>query len=266
MKADGAFFQLRKWYVDCVTADGTAFVGYAARIRLGAVVVPYQAYLLCPPGEPARSRYSFGDSTLPTVGAEGLEWVSDGLSLGSRWTRKVPSVRRTLLDDQEIGVQWRCHIPAGVARVEGISSTPKSGEGYAEEVVLVGDPRKLPIDELLWGRFVAPEQSLTWIRWIGPKPLTLVAHNGVVDPGATVEAGRVRARDGRCSLDLPEQRVLRDSTVGATLFPDLTLLRRLIPRQLRDLRETKWLSRVRSECPGASDVEGWALHERVQWP
>ena len=36
-------FRLRKWYVDCVTPDGALFIGYLARLELGALRFWYGA-------------------------------------------------------------------------------------------------------------------------------------------------------------------------------------------------------------------------------
>lgn len=266
MKADGAFFQMRKWYVDCVTADGTAFIGYASRIRLGPVDVPYQAYLFCPVEESPRSEFAFGGEELPALRDESLAWRSSRLGLRSSWTRAAGALTATLLDEEELGVQWRCHVPAGTSVVEGVSPIPISGAGYAEELVVKGDPRRLPIDSLLWGRFITPEESVAWIRWMGQKPLTLVVHNGAMDPRVTVDETGVFGEDGGYSLDIADRRVLRDSSLGRSVFPDHALLRRLIPRKLRNVRETKWLSPACIRRPGHPDLEGWALHERVLWP
>jgi len=32
-----------------------------------------------------------------------------------------------------------------------------------------------------------------------------------------------------------------------------------------EIDECKWRSRGRFACPGALPVEGWAIHEKVEW-
>jgi hypothetical protein len=266
MKADGAFFQLRKWYVDCVAADGTTFIGYAARISLGPVRLPYEACLLCPPAGPSRTEASICRGDAPVLTGETLQWRPPRLKAGAQWERRAPSVRRTLLDDDRLGVDWHCHMPAASGVVD-LSGEPRvTGTGYAEELIVQGDLRVLPIRRLLWGRFIADGQSLVWIRWEGLLPLTLVVHNGAMHSEAVLDERGLSLPGGQGALHLSEGRVLRDSDVGRATFPDQAWLRRLIPRKLREVQETKWLSRARWCRPGQPDVEGWALHERVLWP
>ena len=164
------------------------------------------------------------------------------------------------------GVDWHCHMPAASGTVEFSSGPRVTGTGYAEELVVQGDLRALPIRRLLWGRFIAEGQSLAWIQWEGTLPLTLVVHNGAVHSEAQLDERGLSLAGGQGALDLGEGRVLRDSDVGQATFPDQSWLRNLIPRKLRDIHETKWLSRARWCRPGQSDVEGWALHEQVLWP
>jgi hypothetical protein len=173
---------------------------------------------------------------------------------------------RNLLDDARLGVDWRCHLPAASGEVDLSGGPLVTGSGYAEELIVQGDLRVLPIHRLLWGRFIAEGQTLVWIRWDGPRPLTIVMHNGSMHAEALLDERGVSIPGVGGALDLTERRVLRDSDVGRATFPGQAWVRRLIPPELRDVHETKWLSRARWCCPGLPDVEGWAVHERVQWP
>jgi hypothetical protein len=170
------------------------------------------------------------------------------------------------MDDDRLGVDWHCHLPAAAGEVELSGGPPLRGSGYAEELIVQGDLRALPIQRLLWGRFIADGQNLVWIRWDGPRPLTIVIHNDAMHSDASLDEGRVSMPGGYGALDLTERRILRDSDVGFAAFPDQAWLRRLIPPKLRDVHETKWLSRARWCQRGLPDVEGWAVHERVLWP
>jgi hypothetical protein len=266
MKAEGAFFQLRKWYVDCVAADGTTFIGYAARISLGPVRLPYQACLVCPPSGCPRTSWAVGGGGQPTLDGETLHWKSSRHVVRARWEQQAPSVRQTLLDDDRLGVDWHCHMPAASGVVDLSGELRVSGTGYVEELIVQGDVRALPIRRLLWGRFIADGQALVWIRWEGPLPLTLVVHNGAIHSEAALDERGLSLPGGQGALRFNERRLLRDSDVGRATFPDQAWPRRLIPRSLREVQETKWLSRARWCHPGQPDVEGWALHERVLWP
>ena len=259
----GFGFRLRKWYVDCVSADGTAFIGYAARIGLGPLPLVYQAALWSPPAGPGSSDFTMVPAQLPRLSGAGLHWESRRLGIPGSWHGSPAAIRHVLLDTSAHFVEWRCHLPVCEASIESPAGNLR-GPGYAEELLMRGNPASLPIQELCWGRFSSGDDHVVWIEWMGAQPLRVVLVNG-----SEVEATRADDKEVQSSrgvLTFRDRRVIRSERVEASAFGDSRWRRRLVPRAVADWREEKWLSRGRLEKQDGAVAEGWVVHERVTWP
>lgn len=254
-------FRLRKWYLDCVGSDGTTFIGYAARVGMGPLLIPYQATLWRPTSGPARAGYSMLPARLPRLGSEELEWENRRLAVRGSWRRTSASTRHVLLETRKLRVEWRCHLPGAHASVSTECGTVR-GAGYCEELVLEGDPRRLPIHELHWGRFVEGRTSLVWIEWRGEHPMELVVLDGKRVSASCIDEGQVRFQGG--ALTIGDTGLIRTDDVGGAIFGDHRWKRAIVPDVVARWREEKWLSRGRLTRPGAPTSMGWVLHERVR--
>jgi hypothetical protein len=254
---------LAKWYADCVTADGVAFIGYSARTRLGPITVPYHSTLVSRPNAPSAVAFTLHPNPGPVLRGREVGWRAPHLDLAGTWTATAPAFRRVLHQDDRSLVDWHCHIPAGHATVRLGGAAPLAGEGYVEELVVAGDPRRLPIREVWWGRFAGNGHHLVWIVWRGPQPLALVLFDGQEQPHGRAGARGVTFTGGRLVCD--DTRTLRSGRIGRTFLAAHRRIARLVPRAL-DLHEEKWLSRARLEGPDGRTATGWAIHEVIRWP
>jgi hypothetical protein len=139
-----------------------------------------------------------------------------------------------------------------------------SGTGYAERLEVGTSSWRLPIEQLLWGRFHTPTRTIVWIGWCGPEPRTLVFEDGQCRADAEIEDGTIRF--GRSHLALDRGATLRDADLAETIEPLARLLGPDVEHAAR-IHETKWLSRGTLHDPalGAS-AQGWAIHELVVFP
>jgi hypothetical protein len=261
----GAPVQIRKWYADCVAADGSVFIGYSARLGLGPLAVPYQATLTGPQGRPLSQRTVVTSRGTPAMDGDGASWQCPALELAGRWTRSTPPFSRVLLDTPSVTIEWTCHMPAAKAAVR-VGSRSLEGLGYLEEIRVHGDPTAIPIRELRWGRFLGEGDSVVWIDWIGPQPLTLVLHNGIEADDPCVTDGEVTFTGRRIPLGVEGSWTLRDDVLAEAIFPERPRLRRIVPRSLARLREVKWAGPGHLERPDGRSSPGWIIWETVSWP
>src|SRR5438034_9233880 len=237
-------FELRKWYLDCVDAEGNAAIAYWAKLRWRYINLYYRR-----------------------VAVNGVERRCTEIS----WRQSVsmeasaPPIRRRLFEGPDGIVDWSCEMPRAKARIGDVR-----GDGYAELLRMTGPPWKLPIDELRWGRFIGGETSVAWIEWRGPLPQKLVFRDGVERDGVVHDdrvelplvgqalacPDRLKPVPQRAVLHFGRDRVLADRTVGDAL----PLLKWLFPRRIRNARERKWCSRAT-----LGEVSGWAIHEIVSF-
>jgi hypothetical protein len=256
-------FILSKWYCDCVSDDGTAFVGHWARMRWGLVTIPYAASLHKPVGEATRERYSIRTSGAPTVRDGELRWGCKRLGIRGTWTASAPGIRRTLLDAEDGSIDWHCHLPCTQASIELDGTDRISGLGYAEQLTLTVKPWRLPFEELRWGRFLSGEDAVTWIEQRGSEPRQWVFHNGSELRAATISTERVELPNDRGFVALRDAVVLREGRLVSTALRAIPAASVWLPRGIRNAHETKWLARGTFTTRERSS-SGWVIHEVVR--
>jgi hypothetical protein len=261
-------FLLRKWYLDCVTEDGSAVVAYWASLCWGALRMRYAALLCGATGRDAWQIHTLRPGAPPSLEGERCDWQCPRLGLTGSWTARAGRVGRVLLRTAEGGIRWVCHQPAADVRVDilrpGAPAITLRGSGYVEELTLTMPPWELPFSTLLWGRFVAEDASMVWIRWRGQSPGGLTLVDGTLHSEPRVRDGTV-AVPGTALLRMEEGRSLRDGTLANAALRNLTRLVPLLPRAFREARENKQVSRAELHRCGCEPVSGWTLHEVVKW-
>ena len=197
-----------------------------------------------------------------------LVWASERLGVAGSWTPLAPPLEATLFESPSGSVEWTCHQPRALARVN-LSGAPFEGFGYAEHLVLTVAPWSLPIDELRWGRFLGRDHALVWIDWRGPHRKQLVALDGARSDGARIDDGSVVSADGQVGLSIEDNVVLRHGRIGKTALAKLATLEgrglQRLPLRILEVDEVKWRGRGTLRTQGRSD-SGWVIHEVVRWP
>jgi hypothetical protein len=255
---------LSKWYCDCVTEAGDAFIGYWARLKLGIVTVPYVAYIFKPAREGPRQRLSFRRCAEPEIADGELRWTCPLFGVRGGWDASASSHHRTLFESPQGTISWHCHVPSAHARIRLPNVAPLCGLGYVEHLEVSLKMRHLPFDELVWGRFLSPEDTIIWIEWLGSAPRKWVFHNGVELDGTMIRRDRIANHSGDWSLELHDGAMLRDGPLVETALPSLPGARLLLPRSLLGARESKWVAQGTLEACGRAS-SGWAIHEVVKW-
>jgi hypothetical protein len=251
-------FHLRKWYFDCVSPTGDAAILYLARLRWRSAVLNYASLLLLNDGQiitrSSVRRFKSFDDTL-----DHLELKLPNLNISASLHAQQPPINRTILN----GVTWTClHPKSDVSIVAG--SITLRGLGYAERLDLTIPPWKLPLHELHWGRFLSPEDSLVWIDWRGQHQTTVLIHNGRDVHPEHIGADEIRFEPAS-TLTLDRRHILRTGHLGQTVLPAAPALNRFFPRNVFNIRETKWCSVGKLTAPDHASA-GWAIHEIVEWP
>ena len=257
---------LTKWYLDLVADDGQVRIAYVADLTLGPLRLGYESLLRASNETAAHTQTLFHSSAKPTVDERALAWHSRRLNVVGRWLFASAPVRRTVLHAAEGSVDWHCIAPRALVTLKD-GDDNLSGLGYAECLTLTIPPWRLPIDELHWGRFVAPDTALVWIDWRGPHEFRSVILDGeelstarVTDQGVFDEARGV-------ALTFSDPMLLRAGALGGTALSRIPArLRRALPANALSIDERKWRARGTLRREGHPPVTGWAIHEIVKWP
>jgi len=256
-------FRLTKWYLDCVTDAGDAAVLYRASLRWGVVRLHYGAALLRPRDGDPIDRYTLRPGSEPNVWQPSeIQWQCERLGVAGTWLRQASGIERTLIEDSQGSVEWRCVTPRARATVR-IGSSTLHGTGYVEHLTMTVKPWRLPFNELRWGRFISPSHVLVWIDWRGSMHRTWVFANEVERRSARIAQNSVELPGDGLVLAFEDGRVLRTGRLASTALRSLRAVVALLPRWWA-ARETKWLSRGTFSDPNVTST-GWVLHEVVRW-
>ena len=255
-----ARFRLEKWYLDVADDNGSAFIGYAAKLKWKLINLSYSGFTFLNTKGKVQQRNSFSQSDFPVSLNDQITW-NKKLCSGS-WTKLSDSILETLLSTPDGDIIWHCYFPKAQATVN-IGEAKVRGLGYAEFIELTILPWKLPIHQLHWGRFLSNDHVVVWIRWIGPVPKTIVFHNGVRK--TDVEISQQQLLFHGFILKLREPIAMRRGTLMNTVFSRFPTLAKLFPKAVLQLRENKWCSTGELYHDDKKIASGKAIHEVVEW-
>lgn len=250
--------KISKWYCDLTTEEGSAIIGYWARLEWGPFRLSCASYLLSRPGQALVTREILWGSPEPVNDNGVMTWSCPRLGLQGQWrTRELPISLRLLENSQGV-VDWHCLMPEAQAQltIDGVTWT---GQGYVERLSMTVVPWRLPFAQLRWGRALAPGRHCVWIDWLGGEERSWTILNGRLVRAAYCNDEALMLADGR-HVALKQHRTLRDGTIGEVI-QNIPLLGQLIPGRLRNARETKWLS----HALWSDGLEGPAIHEVIRW-
>lgn len=89
-------FEISKWYMDCTSDGGDAFIGYAARLRWHRLTVSYAATLVWRDGTVTAQATLLG-SSVPRTNASSVEWRA--LGANCTWQRGISRSPFELVND-----------------------------------------------------------------------------------------------------------------------------------------------------------------------
>ncbi len=258
---DISAFRLQKWYLDCVSGNGEAFIGYSARLEWKSLRLTYASCLEFD-GKRSKSQTSLLKDRMPEYSDDCVSWESKSLSCSGSWKNtgaRLPALK--LFEDSTGSVVWNAQSPLSDVHINRYG-LQLSGLGYAEYLNLTVPPWKLPIEKLIWGRFVSQDIYAVWIEWRGSQPLTVVYVNGIKIRGASVSDSDVCWKEG--SLRHKQSSVLREGPLAATALSKIPGIRTVFPEKIINMYECKWLSSSVISLNGTLHW-GWSVHETVQF-
>ena len=245
--------------MDCVDESGDASIAYTGTINWGPIRLHYSS-LLETTGELVKTKQTLRPQTEPKIDDDSLRWRPQTLKIDGEWQSDFPGIRETVFASDAGSIEWNCVMPCAQARIHH-----RVGFGYAECIKMTIAPWELPICSLSWGRFAAASDWVVWIDWMGDFTRRIVYRNGQIAATSLVEDRQIEFSDGAC-LVMDRSLVLRDGPLGTTILSKIPGVRKSFPARLLQVNECKWRSRGRFTRSGNSTVEGWVIHERVDWP
>jgi hypothetical protein len=254
-------FRLQKWYMDCVSEKGEVFIGYSAKLDWKFLDLTYASFLEFD-GKTSKTQTSLLKESIPEYSDDSVVWKSKNLSCSGNWQNigaKLPALK--LFEDSTGSVIWNARFPLSDVHISHLGSK-LMGLGYVEKLDLTIPPWKLPIEELIWGRFISKDIYIVWIEWSGSHPLTLVYVNGKKIKDASVSNSGVYWKEG--TLQHKQSSVIREGPVVDTALSKIPGIQKIFPKKIINMHERKWLSSSVFSLNGTSHL-GWTIHETVQF-
>lgn len=253
-------FELEKWYFDITNDSGEVFIGYAANLKWGKISFGYNGYLLKTIKNQVTSNSSFGKYLEPHHTISTVAWKT---AFGNgTWNVKKYRIVETLLHSGAGNIEWDCISPNSLATFE-MGGKPISGNGYVEKIKMTLPPWKLPIRQLIWGRYLSEKQSIIWIEWKGPQPKQLLFHNGIKNEHAIIKTSSIQFED--YEMGFYSSISLRSGSIGNTIFSSFKEIMSFFPSRIFNLDEKKWAGRATLKHKGEAIDSGNYIHEIVDW-
>jgi hypothetical protein len=259
-------FSLSKWYLDCVTDEGEAFVGYSASVRWKALSLEYSSILVRRTTGEIQTKATLHGGKHPAVSGGSVQWDCPSLKLSGTWHGLQQPIRYKVFGASNTPTDWSCLQPHAIAEIEVKDMGTFKGFGYVDYLDLSAQPWKLPLDELRWGRFLSAEDSIIWMDFKGPSPETIVFRNGTLCDGGSVSDEGIILNKDDVVLSFDEKKVLRDGALVSTALSGIPGIDHILPARMLNTRETKWRSRGILKRGGSTLNMGWIIHEVVRWP
>ena len=255
-------FLLKKWYLDCVTTAGDAALIYLADLSWRRLSIQYSSLLTLRAGEMQR-KSSLCRRALPARSESGIEVHAPQLGFRGTWRPLANAIKRKIFECEDGTIDWQCFQPKAQVELCFASHQTIRGLGYAECLTLSMAPWKLPLNELHWGRFLTTQDCVVWIDWRGAYNNRVILYNGNDVEAESVSESAITLFDGT-RVELDRSTILRTGPLGKTVFPTLPGITAILPRRVKSIYETKWLSAgfLRS---GDQVRPGSAIHEVVRW-
>jgi hypothetical protein len=253
-------FSLVKWYMDCVTDSGEAAIVYLADLhwrgihaRIGSVLTTNDRH--SPVTSTSLGRYTLRSSP------ERITIEHSKLKIAGCWLSGAAAHQHKVYESSAGSVVWNCIQPRSRAKLS-VEGREFAGLGYVECLNVTVPPLQLPLQELRWGRFVAPDHTLAWVDWKGTYSTSFALLDTRLTTLSSASDREVIADDA--VLQMASGSSLRSGRLGATILPGALGLRRLFPRRLFGIDEQKSLSLGTLTIAGQSST-GWVIHEVVKW-
>jgi hypothetical protein len=253
-------FRLEKWYCDVTDDSNRGFIGYGARLQWKSIQINYLGYTFLNAKGEINNKNVFVKTSVPEISDENMIWNSSAFQLSMK--RIDFGIGEILLKDGTKEILWHCFFPKSIAQIR-IGSESFNGFGYAERINLSYLPWNLPIQQLIWGRFLSDDFTLIWIKWIGPIPKSIVYFNGVKIPEVTINEFQISFMDYILMLLNPLE--LRAGTLLSNVFSKVPWIAGMFPTSIMQLTERKWLSHGLLRKNGLEISTGNSVHELVIW-
>lgn len=261
-------FYLAKWFLDCITEDGEALIGYSAILKWSGITIPYSSLLVFSPGEGSRLFTSFKAQRDPVRENNIISWTNNDLEIKGEWVADALPLKEVLHQNREGDVIWNCYQPKSKCKIKW-KEKEYSGFGYTEKLELTKSPWSLNMKILRWGRYTSSTNSMVWIQILGSQDSQWIWYNGIKAGTGIISDREIELPASALKLKLDPQGIIEsEKKIYKTVKGILKFIpgiEKVIPKGFLNANETKWCSRGILFINNIKQSKGWVIHEKVEF-
>jgi len=264
----GGNFHLSKWFLDFVNDNGDAMIFYSAKLTWQGWSASYTSWLHFNTLSGITLKSRFRNVQIPRSEDDLLIWKDARFGVSGKWKSLAGVIKARLFDSEEGYLDWTCFQPASKVQLK-IRDKVLEGSGYAEQLILTIPPWKIPMDELLWGRFGSEGNTLVWIELREKERRKWLLLNGARIENCIIEDDHISLPGKDLFLKLDQGVKLESEkkifSVVEKLIRYIPGFSKVIPISFLMAEEVKWLSKGELQIQGKTITSGMAIHERVNF-
>jgi len=266
MKQPG--FNLKKWYLDCVTEEGVAIIIYTALLKWGKLEIPYTSLIFSPPGQVTTTKTRYSSKYFPLRDSDKITWENTRIGSKGVWLADSNEISQILHKNERGKLTWNCFQPRSKVEIEWEGNL-YSGYGYAEMLELDMPPWDLDMSRLRWGRYTAANDSVIWIEIEGRYTSQWSWLNGTRSEVSLISDNKIEIKNPSVKLEINQKRIIESEKkifkTAKGLLKFIPGITQVIPREFLNSDEVKWCSRGHLFLENNQGSEGWLIHERVDF-
>lgn len=260
---------MSKWFLDCITDDGDAFIFYSGKLTWMGFQVPYTSHLMYKSDSGSDNKVWLRKTTPPKRSGDQIVWRDKRTHVEGLWFANAPPLRARLVDEENGYLDWDCWQPRSKVELN-IGGNIYSGTGYAEELTMTIPPWFIGMNSLRWGHSATGEDCAVWIQIKGRQKKQWVWLNGNKCDRTEITDSALGFADEDKALSLSrkvslesENKILNTVVKLSSVVPGFS---RVIPYGFLMSEEKKWLSEaIMRSGNSAQKGKGWAIHELVNF-
>jgi len=264
----GGNFHLSKWFLDFVSESGDAMIFYSAKLKWHGWSASYTSWLQFNTLSGVTLKSRFRNVQIPQLKDDLITWKDARFGVSGKWKSLAGVIKARLFDSEEGYLDWTCFQPASKVQLK-IRDKVLEGSGYAEQLILTIPPWKIPMDELLWGRFGSEGNTLVWIELREKERRKWLLLNGARIENCIIEDDHISLPGKDLFLKLDQGVKLESEkkifSVVEKLIRYIPGFSKVIPISFLMAEEVKWLSKGELQIQGKTITSGMAIHERVNF-
>lgn len=261
-------FHITKWFLDFIGPDGTVMIAYAARLTWHGISVPYASMLWYLPGEPVKEKNRYTRAHMPKMDRDSILWDNPDFKAKGIWETAGGPIEARLYESEGRHLDWHCFQPRSRVHLS-LNDRKYRGEGYAEVLTMNFPTWEIPLRELRWGHVSAQGNWCVWIEMKGGNDRQWVWWNGTPVSDCEITDEKLHLPGKGLTIFLEKMAELgkgkKIQKVVSKLAKYLPGFKKLIPEPFLYSDEHKWCSKATITGVGESPLQGWAVHEFVNF-